>query len=141
MQIVQFLFGASYAALHSFVSYTIPIQVSSLATSAAKVASAVATSATDAALDDLSKQGTFQAAGGEEVVNTAYSHQQGSPESAIEHHTGYQTVSCINTSGQTFAIWFNVLYLTPLTVLFLRFFVKAYFQSQKGGKRSPEKRH
>lgn len=92
MQIIQFLFGGSYAALHSFVSYTIPIQVSSLA------------------------------------------------DSAIEH-TGYQTVSCINTSGQTFAIWFNVLYLAPLTVLFVRFFVKNYFPAQKGGKQSPATGH
>ncbi|EFY89533.1 hypothetical protein MAC_04388 [Metarhizium acridum CQMa 102] len=89
MQIMQFLFGASYAALHSFVSYTIPIQTSRL------------------------------------------------EDSAVEHHAGYQTVSCINTSGQTFAIWSNVLYLAPLTVLFVRFFVQSYFPSEKGGSKAP----
>jgi hypothetical protein len=76
MQIIQLLFGASYAALHSFIYYTLPIQ----------------------------------------------------------HHSGSQTMSCIDTTGETFAIWFNVLYLTPLTFLFLRFFVKSYFRPQKGGK-------
>jgi hypothetical protein len=47
-------------------------------------------------------------------------------------HTEYYVVSCITTSGETFAIWFNVLYLTPLTVLIVRFFVKSYFRSTKG---------
>ncbi|KUJ08842.1 uncharacterized protein LY89DRAFT_741678 [Mollisia scopiformis] len=94
MQIIQFLVGASYAAIHSFIAYIIPIQVPS---------------------------------------------PKGSP-AALKHHTAYQTVSCINTSGETFAIWFNVLYLTPLTMLFVRFFVKSYFRSPKDGKRSSSKK-
>jgi hypothetical protein len=43
----------------------------------------------------------------------------------------YQTVPCINNSGETFAIWFNVLYLTSLTVLFLPFFVNSDFDPPK----------
>ncbi|XXH02558.1 hypothetical protein Hte_008935 [Hypoxylon texense] len=94
MQIIQFVFGASYAALHSFISYTIPIQVSS-----------------------------------------RENNQQSSPESSVKYYTEYQTIPCIDTSGETFAIWFNVLYLAPLTVLFVRFFVKSYFRLQKTGRK------
>lgn len=49
------------------------------------------------------------------------------------YHTEYQTVPCIDTSGQTFAIWLNVLYLAPLTVLFIRFFVKSYLRRSGKG--------
>ncbi|TVY37500.1 hypothetical protein LOCC1_G007416 [Lachnellula occidentalis] len=82
MQIIQFLVGASYAALNFSIAYTLPIQVPSPKSSS----------------------------------------------TALTYDTEYQTVLCINTSGEMFAIWFNVLYLTPLIVLFVRFFVKSYFQ-------------
>jgi len=35
-------------------------------------------------------------------------------------------VNCIDTSGEAFAIYLNLLYLAPLTFLFARFFIKAY---------------
>lgn len=37
-----------------------------------------------------------------------------------------QEVSCIDTSGQAFAIWLSVLYLTPLIGLFIQFFYRSY---------------
>ena len=40
----------------------------------------------------------------------------------------YETVSCINTSGQTFAVWLNVFYLGPLMYLFMRFFYRSYIR-------------
>ena len=49
-------------------------------------------------------------------------------DTRITYRTEFQTVPCIDTSGQTFAIWLNVLYLTPLTFLFVRFFVKSYIR-------------
>jgi hypothetical protein len=101
MQIIQFLVGVSYSALHSFIFYSIPIQVP---TSAANAVPAVAASVESAGLGN------------------------------IKSHTVYQMTPCIDTSGQTFAIWLNVFYLTPLTVLFVRFFVRSYFRPQKGGK-------
>jgi hypothetical protein len=154
MQIIQFLVGASYAALHSFISYTIPIQVpdvastenaASAATTAVSSAAAVATSAGFA---NLLKKFLFRAAGEEglaENINGAYSGgnvTRSSSDNAIKYHTEYQTTQCIDTSGQTFAIWFNVLYLTPLTVLFVRFFVKSYLRrSQKGVKGGHATKH
>jgi hypothetical protein len=44
------------------------------------------------------------------------------------YHTEYRTIPCIDTSGQTFAIWLNVLYLAPLTWLFVRFFIRSYLR-------------
>lgn len=38
-------------------------------------------------------------------------------------------VPCLDTSAQAFAVWFNVIYLTPLTYLFARFFVRSYLRS------------
>jgi len=51
-----------------------------------------------------------------------------SVQNVVTSHTEYQQVTCINTSGQTFAIWLNVVYLTPLTFLFVRFFIKSYLR-------------
>jgi hypothetical protein len=155
MQIIQFLVGASYAALHSFVSYTIPVQVPNVAHSIENAASAATTAvspvaavATSAGFANLLKKFLFRAAGEEglaENVNWAYSGtpvSRGSPSNALQYHTEYQTIQCIDTTGQTFAIWFNVLYLTPLTILFVRFFVKSYLRrSQKGTKRGHETKH
>jgi hypothetical protein len=42
--------------------------------------------------------------------------------------TVYVTQPCITTSGETFAIWLNVLYLAPLTYLFVNFFVRSYLR-------------
>jgi hypothetical protein len=42
--------------------------------------------------------------------------------------TGSKIIPCVDTSGETFAIWLNVLYLVPLMYLFIRFFVKSYMR-------------
>ncbi|GAP89246.1 putative fatty acid elongase-like protein [Rosellinia necatrix] len=45
--------------------------------------------------------------------------------------TKYQKVDCIDTTGQTFAIWLNVFYLAPLTYLFVSFFIASYLRRSK----------
>ncbi len=40
----------------------------------------------------------------------------------------FKTVPCIATTGETFAIWLNVLYLAPLTYLFVKFFITSYLR-------------
>jgi hypothetical protein len=77
LQITQFLVGASYAMLHSFVSYTVPITRT------------LANSTTE---------------------------------------TIFVPQPCTSTTGQTFAIWLNVLYLAPLTYLFVSFFIASYIR-------------
>lgn len=42
------------------------------------------------------------------------------------YRTDWTKVNCIDTTGEAFAIYLNLLYLAPLTFLFARFFVKAY---------------
>jgi hypothetical protein len=48
----------------------------------------------------------------------------------IRYRNEWQEVHCLDTSGQAFAIWLNVLYLAPLTMLFVRFFWKTYITGQ-----------
>lgn len=47
---------------------------------------------------------------------------------------GNRMITCMDTSGQGFAIWLNVLYLLPLTYLFARFFVRSYLYRKEPGK-------
>lgn len=55
--------------------------------------------------------------------------------------TEYQTVPCVDTSGQAFAIYLNLIYLTPLTILFMRFFFKSYLRrSPPNNKGQPKRR-
>lgn len=136
MQITQFLVGASYAALHSFVSYTIPVQ----APSVAGVSSAVSSVAASPTFANIVKKFLFRAAGEEGLAENVNVQQADartfeSPDLAQEYHVKYQAVPCIDTSGQTFAIWLNVLYLAPLTFLFVRFFVKTYIIPNRSNKR------
>ncbi|KAK9434109.1 ELO family [Lipomyces doorenjongii] len=42
-----------------------------------------------------------------------------------------QYTSCLVNPGQTFALWFNVLYLAPLTYLFIGFWIDSYVHSGK----------
>jgi hypothetical protein len=46
----------------------------------------------------------------------------------VVYRTEYQSVPCIDTSGQAFAIYLNLIYLAPLTGLFMRFFIKSYLR-------------
>lgn len=178
MQITQFLVGASFAALHLFVSYTVPVSVahkiaeqvtsslqpssiastvSSAVSSVTESASAVLPTTTGPALAFLWKL-VYRAAGDEGLAENIPvpgssiipAHQSHVPTPIAAHEnpvqrllhpdhsthtvdrvvyrTEYQHVPCIDTSGQAFAIYLNLIYLAPLTGLFMRFFVKSYFR-------------
>jgi len=45
---------------------------------------------------------------------------------------------CITNSGATFAVWLNVFYLAPLTVLFVNFFMKSYVRRSPATKPAPK---
>ncbi|KAK0285132.1 hypothetical protein LTR35_005334 [Friedmanniomyces endolithicus] len=157
LQIAQFVFGASYAAVHLFVAYDIPLQtsyqVASIVERAASSASSVAVAATSSVSSVIAtptprdwaawtKKMLLRAAGEEglaERVRDRYHHLASEEiEKKIEHfneqtfethwRTEWTKVQCIDTTGQAFAIYLNLLYLAPLTGLFLRFFVRAYTQ-------------
>lgn len=100
MQITQFLVGASCAMLHSFISYTIPVIAVSQTDAAASSASAAANRSVAAV-----------AAGVLDSVKGAYIHQ---------------AMPCVTSNGATWAVWLNVVYLAPLTYLFVSFFIESY---------------
>lgn len=55
--------------------------------------------------------------------------------------TQHQMVHCLHSSGQGFAVWLNVSYLLPLTVLFLRFFVRSYLSRKEPSAPQPTHIH
>jgi hypothetical protein len=159
MQITQFLVGVTFAALHLFVSYTVPVSVayevaenvlpklnaSSISSAASSVASTAIPVATGAGLAFL-KKWIYRAAGDEGLAENVYAAPATTPaahvgaaqhaQHPIQHatqtrtvyRTQYEHVPCIDTSGQAFAIYLNLIYLAPLTLLFMRFFVKSYLR-------------
>ncbi|TGO51670.1 hypothetical protein BCON_0156g00150 [Botryotinia convoluta] len=159
MQIIQFLVGATYATIHSFISYTVTVQVpsipatiSSVTSSASVVATSAAAIATSSGVADLIKKLLYRAVGEEglaENVNApAVSDVAQAPIASIPkshskiptYVTETRTIPCIDTSGQTFALWLNVIYLTPLTFLFVRFFIKSYIRrTTASGKKAGRK--
>lgn len=105
--------------------------------------SAIAQAATSG-LAAVAKKLLFQAAGAEGVAENVGNPSEASPQAHVAnphprtaiaptYHTEYQRVQCVDTSGQTFGIWLNVFYLTPLTFLFVRFFIKAYIRRSSKG--------
>ncbi len=113
------------AASYLFVHYTLPPVHSS--PSAPAVAGAAA--ATGLA---WIKQVAFRAAGAEGIAeNVGQSGDNlGAPLEVVQ--PGRMT-TCMDTSGQGFAIWLNVAYLLPLTYLFARFFVRSYLYRKEPG--------
>ncbi|PBP22750.1 putative GNS1/SUR4 family protein [Diplocarpon rosae] len=141
MQIIQFLVGSAYASIHSFISYQVPVEVPVLEPTAKTAASFATTAASSlaaaAATGGLGKsimKFLYRAAGEEGLAENVNGPVPTTPavstssSGAIQYRTENRTVPCLDTSGQTFAIWLNVFYLTPLTVLFARFFIKSYLR-------------
>jgi hypothetical protein len=137
MQITQFLVGASYAMAHSFVSYTVPVVVSLPLAQSTSQAAAHPTPAT--LLDNVRDLifGSSQPAGKQTQQKPL------AAASLTEATYAHKTVPCITTTGETFAIWLNVLYLAPLTYLFVKFFIQSYLRrsSAESKRARVESRH
>lgn len=148
MQIGQFLVGFTFAAGHLFVEYTIPSHISyagrygikqaasAVSAAAANIATAASDPAVTAGAAAWLKKLAFRAAGEEglaenvrnqygEVFGPEADHVQSTLEE-MKRNTAYEAINCIDTTGQSFAIWLNLIYLAPLTWLFLRFFFRSY---------------
>ena len=132
MQITQFLVGASYAMAHSFVSYTISFDVAEkVVTDAVRATTeTLSTPQTGANVLDNVKNfvigAVFGASSNAATLETTTPPTTGTE--TIRIRQGQTTVPCITTTGATFAIWLNVLYLAPLTYLFVRFFIASYLR-------------
>ncbi|CAM1505609.1 Fc.00g112460.m01.CDS01 [Cosmosporella sp. VM-42] len=125
MQITQFLVGASYAMVHSFVSFTVPVTITTSSSvpveAPAMPADSILPTVAANAIDSI-KQLIFGAATAAGSASVA----QPSVLETTTTETRYITQPCILTTGETFAIWLNVLYLAPLTYLFVSFFIASY---------------
>lgn len=132
---------------------TVVREALSTASSAASSLSAAVATPSSVAWGPLVKKLLLRAAGEEGVaerVPTPFADHRGGTAAAaapkfeeklqqFNERTHYETrwrrewsrVNCIDTSGEAFAIYLNLLYLAPLTFLFGRFFVKAYLQRGK----------
>jgi hypothetical protein len=122
MQITQFVFGTNMAAAYLFVHYTIPYPAGSAALQhLSKAAPAVATAVAEAGSIPWLKKLALRAAGAEGIAENV-----GGAVTAPATGFTQEMVTCVDTSGQAFAILLNVSYLLPLTWLFARFFVRSY---------------
>ncbi|KAK4692288.1 hypothetical protein P7C71_g4884, partial [Lecanoromycetidae sp. Uapishka_2] len=152
LQIAQIVFGASYALIHLFIAYDIPIEKpylfahnlsTALPSTASSISSAVSTAFTSAtAAADIGswlKKAALRAAGEEGLAENVRNYQGETfgidaihaadaekAQEKIQYRLESQRVHCLDTSGEVFAILFNAIYLIPLGVLFVRFFRKAY---------------
>ncbi|KAJ5642445.1 hypothetical protein N7490_006445 [Penicillium lividum] len=135
MQITQFVFGTNMAAAYLFVEYTLPYPVGSTPLRhLSKVVPAVASATVEAGVVPWLKKLALRAAGAEGIAENV-----GSTGAAPIATTGYshEMVTCMDTTGQAFAIWLNVSYLLPLTYLFARFFVRSYLNRKDHGVKQP----
>ncbi|RAH79826.1 hypothetical protein BO86DRAFT_144935 [Aspergillus japonicus CBS 114.51] len=135
MQITQFIIGSAMAASYLFISYTLP---ASQAAFEAPISTAqfVAAEAAEEGLVPWIKKLAFRAAGAEGPAENV-----GVPDTPaaapVQPHRVGPMVTCMDTTGQGFAIWLNVVYLLPLTYLFARFFVRSYLYRKEPGARQP----
>ncbi|KAK7397601.1 hypothetical protein QQX98_013035 [Neonectria punicea] len=142
MQITQFLVGASYAMLHSFVTYMVPITTrvnavaqDDVAAPSDSVVPVVAANAIDSLKNYILGAAGAATAGAEAAAVPSH------VETTVIGETRYITQPCIATTGETFAIWLNVVYLAPLTYLFVSFFIASYVKRSNaatkiGGKKT-----
>ncbi|KAI9789566.1 MAG: hypothetical protein M1816_005973 [Peltula sp. TS41687] len=157
LQILQFIVGATFAAAHLFIQYSVPVSIpytvtpsiSSVVSAASSVAStaasSVATAASSAGIGQLLRKVALRAAGEEGLAQNvplknkdALTMKSETPfekvremahdlvKSEVRYRTEEQMIPCLDTSGQAFAILLNLLYLAPLTILFINFWRRSY---------------
>ncbi|RKF79323.1 putative fatty acid elongase [Golovinomyces cichoracearum] len=129
LQITQLAVGILYAANHSFISYLFLTEIPIIETIIDDSVSATtpplsSTTATPKNLAQVIKKLLIFSLGASDVVKTETTQPKYIENVTYKTLTNY--VTCLDTSGQNFAIWLNVLYLIPLIGLFLRFFSKSY---------------
>ncbi|KAL8812704.1 MAG: hypothetical protein Q9223_007228, partial [Gallowayella weberi] len=154
MQIVQIVFGTSYALAHLFIAYHVPVDIpylfihnlsSALPTAASGVSSAIASATATADLGSWLKKAALRAAGEEGLaenvrnaqgqtfgIDAVHAAEVEKAQEEIRYKSQYQSVNCLDTSGQTFAILLNFLYLAPLAYMFIHFFINNYVKQARG---------
>ena len=161
MQIAQFVVGATFAFAHLFVAYTIPVSVpyiysladlTSAVASDVSAAASTATASASAGIGSWLKKVAFRAAG-EEGLAENVRNEQGKAfgidainaakdlksRQEVRYQDEMRLIHCIDTSGQVFAILINCFYLAPLTLLFMRFFIRSYTKREEQRKKGSQK--
>ena len=121
---------------HLFLAYNIPVQVpyafvhnlsSALPAAASSISSAIPTATISASVGSWLKKAALRAAGeeglAENVRNSAgetfgidaiHAAEAEKAQEEIRHKLEYRRITCLDTSGEAFAIWLNFVYLAPL---------------------------
>ncbi|KAF2816081.1 uncharacterized protein BDZ99DRAFT_565953 [Mytilinidion resinicola] len=160
LQIAQFVVGVGFAAIHLFVSYTVPVSTpytifNTVRSAASALSSTIDSSLLPAATTNVGaiiKKLAYRAAGQEGLAENVrnsqgeiFGNEAGKVEETvnreIRYRNEYKEIPCIDTTGQSFAIWLNVVYLLPLTALFIRFFVRSYFKRTSVSAKHPTHHH
>ena len=157
LQIVQIVFGGTYAFAHLFIAYDIPIEKpylyvhnlstalpSTVSTISSTVSSAFASATATAGLGSWLKKVALRAAGEEGLaenvrnyqgetfgIDAVHAAQMEKAQEEIRYKWETQTVHCLDTSGEAFAILLNLVYLAPLAGLFIRYFTRSYLNRAK----------
>ena len=157
LQIVQIVFGGTYAFAHLFIAYDIPIEKpylyvhnlstalpSTVSTISSAVGSAFASATATAGLGSWLKKVALRAAGEEGLaenvrnyqgetfgIDAVHAAQMEKAQEEIRYKWETQTVHCLDTSGEAFAILLNLVYLAPLAGLFIRYFTRSYLNRAK----------
>jgi len=157
LQISQFVIGANYAFAHLLIAYKVPANTpyifshgvtSAVSSAATSIASAVPTELAGwgpwlkkAVLRAVGDEGLAEnvrgPSGGRFGIDALKAQISDTDRQEIRYRMEYPTVHCLDTSGEAFAIWLNVLYLLPLTYLFGRFFVTSYLKRASAEKQTP----
>jgi len=129
--------GAFFAVAHLFIAYDIPVSVpylfvhnlsSAIPQATSSVSSALASITATAGVGEWLKKMALRAAGEEGLaenvrnnqgetfgIDAVHAKEAEKVREEIRYRNEYQTVRCVDTSGQAFAILLNVFYLAPLT--------------------------
>lgn len=122
---------------HLFIAYSVPVSVpysfihnlsSAIPAATSSVSSAVASATATAGIGSWLKKVALRAAGEEGLaenvrnlegetfgIDAIHAAEVEKAQEEIRYKIEYQTVNCLDTSGQAFAILLNALYLAPLT--------------------------
>jgi hypothetical protein len=146
MQISQFLIGITFATLHLFVVYSIPVNTAYTVTNTISSAASAAVAAAPTGIATIFRKFSLRASGepgmAERVDAPRFINKAGHLMNSTQEtkwRSEYAFIPCIATEGEAFAIWLNVFYLAPLTGLFIRFFIRSY--SSRGARGSKKHDH
>ena len=157
LQIIQIVFGGTYAFAHLFIAYDIPIErtylyvhnlstalPSTVSTISSAASSAFASATATAGLGSWLKKIALRAAGEEGLaenvrnyqgetfgIDAVHAAQMEKAREEIRYKWETQRVHCLDTSGEAFAILLNLVYLAPLAGLFIRYFTRSYLNRAK----------